>query len=88
MSNNPHKKLTVGQKLKIGAGIGLVVFVVVWEKKRVAALMEGVALVYNESNQESFDDGVKYGLRLAKDIGLGDAFARADAAKYAFDAAS
>lgn len=76
-----NKKLTVGQKFKIGAGIGFVVFVVVLEKKRVDRLLENCLEVISETERlsqeavketmwRSFDEGVKYGLTLEKTVNI------------------
>lgn len=65
-----NKKLTIGQKLKIGATIGLVVAVVVWEKKRVDELLAFTAEAFEGQKDAAFEAGLKYGLTLEKTINV------------------
>lgn len=65
-----NKKLTFMQKVKYGAIIGGAITIVVLEKRRVAELMVGATALYNEGVDEAFENGVKYGLGLAKDVGI------------------
>lgn len=83
---NPRKKLTVMQKAKIGAGIGLVVFVVLWEKKRVNTIVTFLQNDAMDKAWESFDTGVQYGVILAQHAAEGDVFAKEDVKEYAFKA--
>lgn len=60
------KKLTVGQKVKIGASIGFAVFVVALEKRRVDALLAAAQLSWEEICQNSWQQGVDYGIQISK----------------------
>lgn len=90
------KKLAIKQKALIGAGVGLAVFAIALERKRVNKIvlgfMELIAETENlsqaaveETMWRSFDEGVKYGLQLAPKLTNGPDAELGRLAAQAFD---
>lgn len=81
-----NKPLTTKQKFVIGASIGVGVWIVVLEKRRVERIIEMSQNAVYETMMGSFDEGVKYGIETAKMFFQPDAKALKDASDYAFSA--
>lgn len=81
-----RKKLTPSRKVKIGVGIGLVAVGYVLHRRKLDAVITLSQAAVQDTMWSSFDEGVRYGLELAKDVGLEAAEALKSGKNYAFGA--
>lgn len=86
-------KVKKNQKVRIALGAALVVGIVVLERKRVNRIVEGFVMLIGETEElsqaavqdtmwRSFDEGVRYGLTLAKEGVV--ALKEGEGSQYAF----
>lgn len=82
--NDYKPALTKKQKIQLGVGAAVVLGAYVWHRRVLNSTIVGMSMLMEDGRWENFDEGVRYGVQLAKDIGLETAQAVKSGSEYAF----